>query len=222
MDLREKYKGTECDFESIRKEKIKIFKGDIECLDLPGCIICRLNFEGIIFRTMITADTIYVKAKNEIITNKLVESCNNVEWIEFDKISRVNKDSPIFGKTLRLYTGDFAAEKKKHPRLSKNFKQKTISFEGHYFFVYIHSVSNGFVYISKSLIKEPWFSITIFMKENGIQKKLKKSVDCANLFTSCTKKRKGKAMEKTEMWGPKSNARGYKIPGARGGVKLWS
>ena len=221
MDLREKYKSGDYAFELVRKEKIKVFNGDMECLNLPGCISRRLNCDGVIFRTRITADTIYIRARNDELTSKLIEKCDNAEWIDFDNISRVNKSSPLYGKNLKLYVGDFAAAKKKHPRLSKDYKLHIIKFENHDVAVYIHEKPEGLVYLSKSLQKEKWFSITLFMKENGIKQKIKKAVNCDNLFIAKPKPKKSSS-NSTKMWGPKSNARGYKIPGARGGAKLWS
>lgn len=223
MDLREKYKDENYDSNSLKEENIRIFRGDMECLNLPGSISRRLNFNGVKFRARITAGTIYVKARNDELTSRLLEDCRNAEWIDFDKISRVNKSSPLYGKNLKLYTGDFAAAKKAHPRLSKDYKLHNIRFGTHDISVYIHSVPNGMVYLSKNILKKDWFSITAFMKENGIKQKVKKACNCDDLFKPKPKSRpKKNTQTKINMWGPKSNARGYKIPGARGGARLWS
>ena len=74
-------------------------------------------------------------------------------------------------------------------------------------------------YLSSTYLSEPWFNIKIFMDKNGITDKRKKIQDLSKAFKTDKELRKSE-QKRITIWGKKSNAKGYSIQGARGGVRL--
>lgn len=220
MNLKKAYKDKILDFDAIKSEKIRIFEGNLDYINLPGAVTKIILFDGAKFRSRFTQDEIYIKARSEELTSRLIEKCENVEFIDFNEISLENIDSPLKSRVLQVYSGVFAYTRKNYKKRTE-YKIVHVSFNGKDIKAYLHKIPSGMVYISEEIVGSKGFSLEKFMKENGILRKTKKTLKFPKIHVS-SKSSSKKTAPKIKMWGPKSNARGYKIPGARGGAKLWS